>query len=274
MKKLLFLPFLFAFTFMKAQNELSFSIGSGLIYYLGELNESLVFTNPTFLRPTANIGLCYKALPSLNFNLQFMSGSLYADDQFASKQSNSERNLHFKTLIQEFSLTAMIKPAGDKKVMPYAFLGAGVFWFNPKALYDTSWVELQPLGTEGQFINNGDYPEPYALTQAVIPIGVGLEIKASENIGFKFEATFHKTFTDYIDDVSSAYPDSANLAKTANGSLATIMSYRGDESFPANGTLRGKSGRKDAYFNISFSLLIYLRGSKSSGKGGFRFKPN
>jgi hypothetical protein len=275
MKKLLLLPLLLINSyFLQAQNELSFSAGSGLIYYLGELNESIVFTNPTFLRPSANISLSYKALPHLNLNLQFMAGSLYADDSYADGLVNYSRNLHFKTSIQEFTLTAVIKPLNTKKAIPYVFFGAGMFWFNPKALYGTEWIELQPLGTEGQTILNGDYPKPYALLQPVIPIGVGIEIKASENIGFKFEAAFHKTFTDYIDDVSMAYPDSANLAGTANGPVATTMSYRGFGFFPENGTLRGDAKNKDSYVNITFSLLIYLRGSKNSGKSTFRFQPN
>lgn len=274
MKKLLLLPLLLSTCLLQAQNELSFSAGSGLVYYLGELNESMVFTNSNFLRPSANIGICYKALPYMNVNLQFMAGSLYADDKYAKDKSNYERNLHFKTSIQEFTLTAMLRPMGDKKAIPYVFFGAGIFWFNPKAQYGADWIELQPLGTEGQFINNGNYSKPYSLLQPVIPVGVGLEIKASENVGFKFEATLHKTFTDYIDDVSTAYPDSTNLRKTANGALATEMSYRGKGLFPVNGYARGDAKNKDSYVNITFSLLIYLRGSKSSGeKSLFRFQP-
>lgn len=275
MKKLLFLYFLLSTHLMMAQQELSFSAGSGLVYYLGDINESPVLTNPSFLRPSANISLCYKAASFLNVNLQFMAGSLYADDKYAKSNSNLGRNLHFKTAIEEFSITAVIKSSNTKKkVVPYLFVGGGIFWFNPKALNGTEWIELQPLGTEGQFINNGDYPKPYSLVQPVIPMGVGLEIKASDKVGFKFEATFHKTFTDYIDDVSTSYPDSVNLSKTANGKIATLMSYRGDGLFPAEGYFRGETKNKDSYVNITFSLLIYLRGSKESGKSIFRFQPN
>lgn len=274
MKRLLFLPFLLCSYWLQAQNELSFSAGTGLVYYLGELNENPVLTNPSFLRPSANIGLCYKAAPFFNINLQFMAGSLYADDKYAQKASNYNRNLHFKTAIEEFSITAVFRALNTKKVVPYLFVGGGIFWFNPKALNGNDWIELHPLGTEGQFINNGDYPKPYSLVQPVIPVGIGLEIKASDNVGFKFEATFHKTFTDYIDDVSTFYPDSTNLAKTANGSVATTMSYRGNELFPSSGYLRGNSKYKDSYLNITFSILIYLRGSKeSSGNSIFRFQP-
>ncbi len=275
MKKILLLPILLYSFIASAQNELSFSAGSGLLYYLGELNESKVFTNSAFLRPSANIGLSYKALPYMNVNLQFMGGSLYADDKYAIT-SNYYRNLQFKTSIEEFTLTAVFKPARAKKAIPYLSIGAGMFWFNPKGLYGTEWVALQPLGTEGQFINNGDYPKPYSLVQAVLPIGVGIEIKATDNIGFKFEAVFHKTFTDYLDDISSTYADSVSLAKTANGRIATAMAYKGISlAYPTDGAVRGNSGDKDSYVNITFSLLIYLRGSNDngSGKSTFRFEP-
>lgn len=274
MKRIVILPFLLLNLSVFSQNELSFSIGSGLVYYLGDLNESPMVTNPAFLRPSANIGLCYKATSFLNVNLQFMAGSLYADDAYANSAATRNRNLHFKSTIQEFSITGVIKPVKASKFIPYAFMGAGVFWFNPKALNGTEWVELQPLGTEGQFILNGSYPKPYSLTQAVVPLGVGAEIKVSDNIGFKLELTYHKTFTDYLDDVSTTYPDSVSLAKTANGPLATVLSYRGDGSFPGNDISRGNTSLKDSYVNITFSLLLYLRGSKGIGNGTFRFQPN
>lgn len=274
MKKALILPLFLYSIFTLAQNELSFSAGSGLLYYLGELNESKVFTNTAFLRPSANISLSYKALPYMNVNLQFMGGSLYGDDKYSTNLSNYYRGLQFKTSIEEFTLTAVFKPARAKKAIPYFSIGAGMFWFNPKGLYGTEWVALQPLGTEGQYINNGNYPKPYSLVQPIIPIGVGLEIKASENIGFKIEATFHKTFTDYLDDVSTTYADSISLTKTANGKIATAMAYKGIGAYPAGGTGRGNSNNKDNYVNITFSLLVYLRGSKDSGtKSIFRFEP-
>ena len=62
-------------------------------------------------------------------------------------------------------------------------------------------MALQPLGTEGQYVAGGGYAKPYALWQAVVPVGGGIKYRFHCNWGVKLEAVYHVIFTDYLDDV-------------------------------------------------------------------------
>ena len=90
-----------------------------------------------------------------------------------------------------------------------------MFNFNPQArkfdtntpfdndgnLTNNEWLDLQPLGTEGQY--SSQYPEkdPYQLIQFAIPVGIGFKVSLSEKFSMAIEYGLRKTFTDYIDDV-------------------------------------------------------------------------
>jgi hypothetical protein len=139
-------------------------------------------------------------------------------------------------------------------------VGLGLFHFNPYA-YDSvdNKVFLKPLSTEGQ----GIYPDkkPYSLWQANIPFGGGVKFAINENLRIGFEIGLRKLFTDYLDDVSTSYPDQNDLL-AARGQTAVDFSYRSDEvpggdpAFPTKQTQRGGAEQKDMYYftglNISF----------------------
>jgi hypothetical protein len=83
-----------------------------------------------------------------------------------------------------------------------------VFAFNPQAKLGDQWYDLQPMGTEGQFLPGCDTcPEPYKLVQFSIPFGVGIRYKLTDKIDLNVEMGLRKTFTDYLDDVSGNYPN-------------------------------------------------------------------
>ena len=91
----------------------------------------------------------------------------------------------------------------------------------------TTWVYLQPLHTEGEgFVANRPN---YELTQLNIPMGFGLKYYISENVNLGLEFLYRKTFTDYIDDVSTTFVDPAVLAANlpaGTAQIATAMSNK------------------------------------------------
>src|SRR5205814_9176296 len=98
----------------------------------------------------------------------------------------------------------------EHKLRPYGVIGAGVFHFNPKGEYiapdgSTKWVELKPLKLEGQGMK--EYPQrpEYPLTQMNIMMGGGFKYYLSDRVYVGFEILHRKTFTDYVDDVSTKY---------------------------------------------------------------------
>ena len=111
---------------------------------------------------------------------------------------------------------------------PYANVGIAGFHFNPRTFFRGEWYDLQPIGTEGQGINELDFREPYSLYEFAIPFGIGVKWAFSErwNLGLEYAARW--TFTDYLDDVSRTYVD-RNLLIEENGILAYQLSNRTGE---------------------------------------------
>jgi len=131
--------------------------------------------------------------------------------------------------------------------------GINIMRMNPKARYNGEWIELQPLGTEGQGSSLTTAPKKYSLNQIVIPFGIGIKVNLSHHSSFSMEYGFRKTFTDYLDDVSGLYPDLSVLDP-----LARELSDRARNPEGINqssyGLQRGNPADKDWYTVFGFSI--------------------
>ncbi|HEX2682410.1 MAG TPA: hypothetical protein VHL77_00660 [Ferruginibacter sp.] len=191
-----------------------------------------------------------------------------------------QRNLDFKSTVLEGYLAVEVFPTMlfqrqseyEPRLRPYAFGGIGVFHFNPQgsltdAAGNKTWYALQPLRLEGQGMPEYPYSKPYKLTQINIPFGAGLKFFASDRVILSGEILYRKTFTDYIDDVSTKYIDPNNYNKylsSQDASLAYKLSdkaigiiYPGMTRYPA-GTQRGDTKDKDTYFSIVLKFGVRL----------------
>src|SRR5204863_6605838 len=140
------------------------------------------------------------------------------------------------------------------KFTPYITTGVAVFHYNPYA-YTLSGakVYLRPLRTEGEGLPQYRDRKLYKLNEIAIPFGVGLTYAISDNFMVGAELNFRKTFTDYIDDVSSQrYADTAIL-RALKGDLSAKMSFRSDETSDpytfSDRITRGNPNKKDAYYS-------------------------
>jgi hypothetical protein len=97
--------------------------------------------------------------------------------------------------------------------------------FNPKAEMNDDWVELRPLGTEGQGSGLKSAPKPYSLLGVSIPFGMGFKFHAFGRLGVSIEWGMRKTYTDYLDDVSTTYADPDVLFAT-QGLVAVELADR------------------------------------------------
>ncbi len=196
--------------------------------------------------------------------MTFNYGRIGGDDAKSENLDRVKRNLSFRSHIIELGLAieyhilftkdqaiANKKPATYYKLSPYVMGGLSVFHFNPQANYLGTWYNLQPLHTEGQTLNFAN-AKPYKRTQLALPFGLGLQYKHSNRLTVVAEVGFRKTFTDYLDDVSTSYPDQVLLAQT-EGSLAAKLAWRSDE-LPGRenrkvtpGNQRGHSDNNDWY---------------------------
>ena len=206
-------------------------------------------------------------------------------DELITTSGNDElyrkqRNLDFKsdmfeayTAVEIFPLMLINKNNADydPRIRPYGFIGVGMFKFNPKgSLTDqngkVTWHELYPLHTEGQGFPEYPSRKTYDLKQINIPMGAGLKYFTPSRVNLAFELLYRKTFTDYIDDVSTSYvdhvyfdkyllPEDANIAKQINDKAYTSYVPGSPRFMP--GVQRGNPKNMDAYF--SFALKFGLR---------------
>ena len=235
---------------------------AGASTYLGDLVVGSIDSKE--IHPAYGGFVRYTPFALLSFKASLMFATVSGDDGNATRELwRKERNLSFRSNIYEFSVGAELNLTGfnpdvlKKTFSPYLLGGVSIFRFNPKALYNGDWVELQPLGTEGQGIP--DRPKPYQLTQISFPVGFGLKYAINDlwNIGMEFGYRF--AMTDYLDDVSSTYVTRNELIE-ANGELAANLANRTGEYLNtppvivATGTGRGRENI-DVYmiFGITIS---------------------
>ncbi|MBL3654902.1 DUF6089 family protein [Fulvivirga sediminis] len=250
-----------------------------------------------------------------SFNYGTVSGSDYksADPNDEDAKFRYIRNLHFRNRIKELSVTAVIDLLSNESTYinrvqftPYVYGGVTVFHHNPQAYVPEEsglpeageWVDLQPLGTEGQFANlqPGDQNEgikPYSRIQVAIPMGVGFRYRLNQVIDLSIETGMRYLFTDYLDDVSRNYVnsdrftgDNAALASymsdlsrattggatneprdLSNPSIAEIyyntIDVNGEQKIRGYGSesptnIRGNSNDKDLYFVSSFKIAFII----------------
>lgn len=251
MKKLILLFSLFPFALCAQNFHLSFR--GGMANYQGDLQEkAFTFSQAKFV---GSIGARYDLTEHLVARTHLSLGMLRADDKKNKKASLQSRNLNFQTNLFEWELGAQYNlfNLNHKWWTPYVFAGGAMFHVKPfTADAGGTKVFLQPLSTEGQGFVAGK--GNYKSTQFAIPFGFGAEYLITEDIRIGLEVGLRKTFTDYIDDVSTKYVDESVLL-AARGPQALALAYRGGGTYPADGTLRGSEKYKDGYYFVQLTVI-------------------
>lgn len=278
-------------------------VGAGATNFLGELGGRDQIGSDFFfdfeymtIRYAFNIGLRYKLSEYLSLKGGLSYAELAGDDKYTKEPFREYRNLHFKSPIVEWALQLefswmkenlgsrykirRVRGRGKKgnQAYVYGFVGVAGFYMNPMAKYNGEWVSLRPLNTEGQgFVPSRD---PYSSVQFAIPFGVGMKVAVDKQSSVGIEFGLRKTFTDYIDDVSTSYlwsnwanpQDKAVIIQEtgitdigralADPSLARSPSGEGCSYCP--GQQRGDPTDLDSYM---FLLITYNRKIKTTRKG-------
>ncbi len=241
----------------------------GVSYYQGDLSPLPTILSFSRGHLTAGVSTGYHVSKNFSIHTKFLRGTLSGTDADASTIGRRERNLSFNTsfteygFITEFSLNSIFKKLNKYGVNFYYTTGINIFKFNPRAQYNGQWVDLQPLGTEGQNIPGVGAVKPYSLSQVNIPFGIGAKFKLNPLYSVGIEIAPRLTFTDYIDDVSTNYVSFDELLANG-GPLSAALSNRTGEYFNSGplmvetGTLRGDSSDNDWYLNTSIYFSYRL----------------
>ena len=224
--------------------------------------------------------------PWLGFRFSLNYGKIEGDDRHITGKGGDEetrlaRNLDFRskifegTVMAEFYPTVLLEDDPEDvtgRLRPYGVLGLGAFHFNPQGTIKNSynedvWVDLKPLHTEGEGF--AEYPDRknYSLTQLNIPMGAGIKYFFSENVNISFEIIHRKTFTDYIDDVSTRYVDPTLFSHYLSPSMAnTAIAVSNKSALGYNTPSYGKNNKRgdpkqnDAYFTAGFKIGFRIGG--------------
>ncbi|MEE3412311.1 MAG: DUF6089 family protein [Bacteroidales bacterium] len=211
----------------------------------------------------------YNFNPRWALKTSLLFSKLSGDD----KHFNNTRNLNFHTAIQELAVSAEFNfldyrtGTRQHRFTPYIFGGLALFHFNPKAdiidpfEQESVTVSLHDLNTEGQGLVQGR--DNYNLVALAIPFGLGLKFSLSSHTCIGLEWGFRKTFTDYIDDISTTYVDRNELLYYA-GEQSVSAADRTNEldgyegKYHKAGEMRGNRTTKDWYNFLTLSITTKL----------------
>ena len=244
-----------------AQNRLQLTLSGGFANYYGDLQSKPLTLDQA--HGAFGLGLKYDITEHFAVRGGLTYARVSADDK-NNKASLQFRNLNFHTRLLEANIMAeyALFSLQDRKFTPYAFAGLAVFRFNPYTFDSTGGkYYLRPLSTEGQGLSAYPDRKEYKRTQLALPFGGGIRLRVSEKVTLAYEFGLRKTFTDYLDDVSTTYVDPAILL-AEKGPKAVELSYRGgelkdgDPTYPEEGTLRGSAKSKDWYYFSGITVTI------------------
>ncbi|MGN6400642.1 MAG: hypothetical protein ACTHMD_09320 [Flavisolibacter sp.] len=270
--------------------RLELGLGIGPLFFLGDLGGNQG-TGTRFIKDlnisTINLakGVYAAVYPTewLGFRFAINQGKLEGYDSLIKDKggrelSRKKRNLQFQSPLWEVYGAIEIYPTVfierydglQGKLRPYGIIGFGAFKFNPKGKYyapngTASWVDLKPLRLEGQGM--AEYPDrkEYKLMSWEIPIGAGFKYYLKDNFFVGLEIMHRKSFTDYVDDVSTTYIDNslfANYLTPQQAAMANQLYFR--EGFkpgtttsrrdPPDGEQRGNPKQNDSFFSTIIRL--------------------
>jgi hypothetical protein len=261
-------------------NYWEFHITAGANNFLGDIGGNVGKGKPflkdyTFstIRPLFGLSVSY----NLNQFFALQAGVNYtwvtAADSLINNQGDLERwryyrNLSFKSTILEGYFGGTVYPTMffDRrkielhKIVPFVTAGIGFIHFNPQAELNGEWIDLQPLHLEGQGFT--EYPErkPYSLTSVYIPASVGVKYYINNVCALSTGFLFRKTFTDYIDDISTTYIDPRlfyNYLPVDKADIATQLYSRSRTPWKVKPDLiKAFSSDNDTYVSLFFTFSI------------------
>ncbi len=260
-KGFLLASLLFCVTFSFAQRGWEAGIGLGVSHYFGDLNtdneiNALGAAGTAFARYNFNNRLAWR--------LGLSYGQISGSDENSENNFENLRNLSFKSDIAEaavsleFNFLKYNHGSRDNFFSPYLMAGFNVYLYDPEAEYEGTVYKLRELGTEGQFIG-----EEYNTIDMGLIYGGGVKVSFNFEWAIQVELSSRVLFTDYLDDVSTTYPDYDDL-EGLRGDVAVALADRSVDltttGIGETGKQRGNSTNNDFYAFLTVSAVYYFGG--------------
>jgi len=216
------------------RQRVEYSFGLGATNFLGDLGgrnqqgtDFIMDFEYKATRYAASLGYRYQLGKDWYVKGNLVYALVSGNDNLTQEPARARRKLKFKSNVVELSAQLeymLIKQKsghlyrlrgvrGKKwfRFEVYLLGGIGGIWYDPQSERNGKWFRLNPLNTEGQGLPGG--PKDYSGFTAVIPYGIGIRRNLSGGArsrhfgswSLSLELTMRKTFSDYIDDVSTDY---------------------------------------------------------------------
>jgi hypothetical protein len=238
---------------------------------LGDLNLSTSrWSFGAFIRRELNQTFAFKAVISYSR----LSGNDLNDKNLGRKQ----RNLNFNNDVieispqMEFSFYNFSNYGRSSKIPvnlnAYVFIGTGIFYHNPTTQLNGKTYSLREIRTEGKSYS------PIALS---VPFGFGAYLTLKRKLRLGIEFSYRFTTTDYLDDISSTYPDISAFTNPEHALLShRYLLYEKSDVKPENfesilskaipeGRTRGNPASNDGYASVMVSIAYPIRKFQQRG---------
>lgn len=240
--------------------HLVLTAGTGTASYFGDLIDDGKFN----FRPSLSAGVRYSFYDRFSVGGDLTYFRLAGNDK--NSGSKERRNLSFKSNNVELNGTiriALFKSGARfylrRAVNPYVYGGVGLLWFQPRAEYNGKNYNLRSMETEGVRYS------PFILN---FPFGGGVKFKMNAFVDITIDGGYRYTLTDYLDDVSSEFPDPASFSDPIARALSDRSGEVGTDPPLAQRGLppfedikrwpRGWNNQKDGYFILNIRVEYYL----------------
>jgi hypothetical protein len=247
--------------------------GIGIANFLGELGganqvgtDYMKDFDWKAVRPALTVGIRFKQTQQISHKANLTLALVAGNDQWTEDPIRLARNLNFRSPLVEigynfefylkkekrghrFKLRG-VKGLRNMGLYPYGFFGVSGFFFSPQGNVGGNWKWLKPLRTEGQGIF--ETRAEYSRFQLAVPLGIGVKYAIDRRWLISIEYGMRKTFTDYIDDVSTTYFNK-EIQEQETGSVGLLAAD------PSQGAWVGAQAyqqRGDPTDNDSYLFLI------------------
>ncbi|PSL32574.1 outer membrane beta-barrel protein [Dyadobacter jiangsuensis] len=223
---------------------LSVTAGVGVAYYMGDLNDGIHMKH-LGLGPSVSLGAQYRLTEHVSARGELRFYQVSGDQKYSK---NYQNNLSFKTFNPDINLglqADLFAYNRQAPINPYLFGGVGFTYLSPKAKLGGTWYSLPELTTEGV---------KYKRMPLVLTAGIGVSVKTTEKLSLGLELCNNFVNSDYLDDVSTVYPNPDQLPSD----IARALSDRAPEIGEPQrqpGWNRGSAKSKDSY------LFLQVRGT-------------
>lgn len=238
-------------------------MGCYALYY-GTLSNRSLFKNDF----NAGIGVEFRyalknhiAVTASLMRLKLSGSDLRSDDPLKIARGMSFVTPMTAASVQiEYSLNDSRYYTERRKLNAAIGFGFDYISFNPKGEYLGQLYDLQPIGTGGQYLQGAANP-PYSLSSFGAPISAKLRYTLNKRTVYTVFASYHMTFTNYLDDVGpDLYADPVALAAANPSSPEAAVYFANPTKRPVTkGQLRsGSTGGSDGFFMMGFVLSYHF----------------